>query len=153
MYFIKNDFFSKIGDKNLMLNHGKKSNRPLYLCIKNKNIIWLIPLSSKIDKYKRIINYRKKLYGKCDSIIIEKILGKKSAILIQNAFPCKKEYIDHCYLTSNGKKAYIPSKTKNRIKIKLEILFSLKNKGINLFMSDIDIIIKKLENIGTLHKL
>jgi len=150
LYFIKNDFFKEMNDINLMLNHGEKSNRPLYLAIKDKNIIWLIPLSSKVDKYKKIINNRKSTYGKCDSIIIEKILGKESAILIQNTFPCNKIYIDHCYLTNDGKKAHIPIKTQKRIKTKLEILFSLKKKGINLFMSDIDLMIEKIENCKTL---
>ena len=150
LYFVKNDFFRIMNDNNLMLNHGEKSNRPLYLAIKDKNIIWLIPLSSKVDKYKKIINNRKRKYGKCDSIIIEKILGKESAILIQNTFPCYKVFIDHCYITNNGKKAHIPSRTQKRIKTKLEILFSLKKKGINLFMSNVDLIIEKLKKSETL---
>jgi len=35
--------------------------------------MWFIPLSSKVNKYKKIINNKVKKYGCCDGILIRKI--------------------------------------------------------------------------------
>lgn len=56
-YFIKDSFFDIIDDSELMKNKENGNKRPCYYCIKSKkydNIIWFIPVSTKIDKYKRI---------------------------------------------------------------------------------------------------
>ena len=55
--------------------------------IKDRDILWFIPLSSKVSKYKPIIEKKIKKYGSCKSIMISEIANKKSVILIQNAFP------------------------------------------------------------------
>lgn len=148
LYFIKNEFFDYIDDKHLMKNHGSKSNRPLYLVIKRNNLIWLIPLSSKIEKYKRILIEKTIKYGRCDSILISKVSGKESVFLIQNAFPCVEKYIDHCFISNIEE--FISKETKIQVYKRLLILFKLKDRGINLFKSDIDFIRQKLEKDKTL---
>uniref|UniRef100_UPI0040288B86 hypothetical protein n=1 Tax=Roseburia inulinivorans TaxID=360807 RepID=UPI0040288B86 len=45
--------------------------RPHYYAIqdkKNRKIYWMIPISSQADKYKGIIEKKKKRYGKCNTI-------------------------------------------------------------------------------------
>lgn len=37
-----------------MINHENGHSRPTYFSIKEKDILWFIPLSSKIEKYKKI---------------------------------------------------------------------------------------------------
>ena len=54
IYHIKDSFFEKINDKGLMSNHENGHARPTYFTIKDKDILWFIPLSSKIDKYEKI---------------------------------------------------------------------------------------------------
>ena len=44
-----------------MINHKNGHSRPSYLAIKDENILWFIPLSIKIDKYKSILLLIKKL--------------------------------------------------------------------------------------------
>ena len=39
-----------------MSNHEHGKKRPTYFTIKDKDILWFIPLSSKVDKYQKIIN-------------------------------------------------------------------------------------------------
>ncbi|MGN1379744.1 MAG: hypothetical protein ACI4XR_05090 [Bacilli bacterium] len=56
IYHIKDSFFEKVKDKGLMSNHENSHARPPYFTIKDKNILWFIPLSSKIDKYQKIID-------------------------------------------------------------------------------------------------
>ena len=52
--------FNKINDKGLMINHENCRARPTYFAIKDKDILWFIPISSKVDKYQVIINKKLK---------------------------------------------------------------------------------------------
>ena len=75
LYHIKDEFFEKINDGGLMINHEKGHSRPSYLAIKDNNILWFIPLSTKIEKYRTIIDKKEKKYGTCKTILIKKIAG------------------------------------------------------------------------------
>ncbi len=55
IYHIKDDFFDFVKDKKLMINHENGHSRPTYFVIKNDGVLWFIPLSSKVDKYQKII--------------------------------------------------------------------------------------------------
>ncbi len=92
-----------------MSNHERGKKRPTYFTIKDKDILWFIPLSSKVDKYKKIVNTKIKKYGFCNTILIEEVFDKESAILLQNAFPTLEKYIDHVH-TVNNKPAKVPDK-------------------------------------------
>lgn len=62
-YFIKDEFFDKIEVQNLCLNKKEGNKRPCYYCFKDtkqENIIWFIPISSKIEKYKKIYKEKKR---------------------------------------------------------------------------------------------
>ena len=76
IYHIKDDFFDKINDKGLMINHENGKARPTYFTIKDKDILWFIPLSSKVSKYKPIIEKKIKKYASCKSIMISEIANK-----------------------------------------------------------------------------
>ena len=58
IYHIKDEFFDKINDKGLTINHENGRTRPTYFTIKDKDVLWFIPLSSKVDKYSKIINQK-----------------------------------------------------------------------------------------------
>jgi len=77
IYHIKDEFFDKINDNGLMINHENGHARPTYFTIKDRDILWFIPLSSKISKYKPIIDRKIKKYGQCKSIMICEVAGKK----------------------------------------------------------------------------
>ena len=55
LYHIKDEFFDKINAKSVMINHKNGHSRPSYLAIKDGKILWFIPLSSKIQKYQKIV--------------------------------------------------------------------------------------------------
>ena len=138
IYHIKDEFFDVVDDENLMTNHERGKKRPTYFTIKDKDILWFIPLSSKVDKYKKIINNKMNKYGRCDTILIKEILGKDSVVLLQNAFPTLEKYIDHVHLLDNGKPAKVVESVKDEILQKFRYLIKLKSKGVNLFFTDID---------------
>lgn len=137
IYHIKDDYFTKVNDKGLMINHENGHSRPTYFTIKDNDILWLIPLSSKIEKYKRIIDNKEKKYGSCKTIMIREIAGKDSVILLQNAFPILEKYIDHPHII-NGKPLKVIDTLKEEILNNFKYMLSMKKEGRNLFFSDID---------------
>ncbi len=143
IYHIKDDFFDKINDKGLMINHENGHSRPTYFTIKDKNILWFIPLSSKISKYQSIIDKKIKKYGNCKSIMISEIANRKSVILLQNAFPTLEKYIDHPH-TINGVPVRVSDNLKDKILENFNSLLALKKQGTNLFFADIDKIKEKM---------
>lgn len=60
LYHIKDDFFDRINNKGLMINHESGHSRQSYLAIKDDDILWFIPLSTKIEKYRTIIEKKEK---------------------------------------------------------------------------------------------
>ena len=137
IYHIKDEFFEKINDKGLMINHESGKSRPTYFTIKDKDILWFIPLSSKVDKYQKIINKKVEKFGSCKSIMISEIANKPSAILIQNAFPTLEKYIDHPH-TIDGKPLKVINTLKDEILNNFKYLMELKKSGTDLFFPDID---------------
>ena len=137
IYHIKDDFFDKIKDKGLMINHENGKTRPTYFTIKDRDILWFIPLSSKVTKYQGIIDKKIRKYGTCKSIMIGEIANRKSAILIQNAFPTLEKYIDHPHMV-DGKPLKVIDTLKEEILSDFKYLIELKKSGINLFFTDID---------------
>lgn len=110
-YFIKDNFFDVINDPELMQNKENGSKRPCYYCFRSKEndkIIWFIPVSTKVDKYKKI--YNKKIekqikLGKTpsvDTIIFGYVSNTYSTFLIQNMFPVTEEFIENKYIKNNG---------------------------------------------------
>lgn len=139
LYHIKDEFFSLVNDKGMILNHENGHSRPSYLAIKDNNILWFIPLSTKVEKYKKIISEKVKKYSSCKTILIKKIAGREQVILIQNAFPTLEKYIQSIH-TINGRTIRVASAIERKIVSDFKFVLSLKEKGINLFFTDIDYI-------------
>ena len=143
LYHIKDEYFDVINKNGIMINHENGHSRPSYLAIKDKKILWFIPLSTKVDKYKAIIDKKKKKYGSCKSILIKKIVDKDSVILIQNAFPTISKYIKSKH-TIDGKYVRISDAVQREILDDFQYMLSLKEEGLNLFFTDIDTIKEKM---------
>ena len=144
IYHIKDEFFDVVNDETLMTNHEKGKKRPTYFTIKDDDILWFIPLSSKVDKYRKIVDKKIKKYGVCNSILIRNVLGNESVILIQNAFPTLEKFIDHVHVLNNGKPAKVIRSTCEEILVNFEQMLKLKKKGFNFFFTDIDKIKKQM---------
>lgn len=145
VYHVKEDYFKFVQDEKLMKNHEGNSTRPNYFCIQieESEVMWFIPMSSKVDKYKAIIETKTKKYQKCDTIVIGNYRGRDHAFLIQNMFPITSKYIDHID-TVNGTALRVPSETRRLIAEKVNKIFRLKKNGVNLIFPDVDKIKKML---------
>ena len=89
---ISDQYFVDFKRPNPVFN--KQENRPYYLAIRNGNgIVWLIPLSSRIEKYRRKAEGEAERYGDSLFCHIARVKGRDSAFLIGNAIPVTEEYI------------------------------------------------------------
>lgn len=143
LYHIKDEFFDKINEKGLMINHENGHSRPSYLAIKDNDILWFIPLSTKVDKYKSIIEKKVKKYGSCKTILIKKIAEREQVILIQNAFPTIEKYVKSKH-SIDGRYIRVSRYIEKEIIDDFRYMLSLKKGGLNLFFTDIDTIKEKL---------
>lgn len=147
-YHIKDEFFELVQDKYLMSNKEQGNYRPHYYAIKDKKnpeLYWMIPISSQVEKYKGIIEKKKKRYGKCNTIVIGKFAGKENAFLIQNAFPIIEKYFDHAHTIQ--KQPVTIHKKLNKLLVKnLNEVLAMYNRGIKLIFMDIDVIRTIMEN-------
>ena len=143
LYHIKDEFFDKINEKGLMINHENGHSRPSYLAIKDNDILWFIPLSTKVDKYKSIIEKKVKKYGTCKTILIKKIAEREQVILIQNAFPTIEKYVKSKH-SIDGRYIRISKYIEKEIIDDFRYMLSLKKDGLDLFFVDIDRIKEKM---------
>lgn len=100
-YFVKDAFYQSLPNCNLMENKGndvgEKCGRPCHYCFRYKDYYWMIPISSKVDKFHQIYNKKVAKRGFCDMIRFGYVNGHERAFLIQNCFPITDKYIDEEY--------------------------------------------------------
>lgn len=112
LYFVKDSFYDKFPNCGLLKNketiNGKEHGRPcccaLQISKEDKDIYWMIPISSKVEKYKQKYEKTIKKYGICDDISFGYVLGRECAFLPQNLFPVTEGYIKNVYIDSNTMK-------------------------------------------------
>lgn len=160
LYFITDLFYEKFdNDETLMKNkeaiNGQNHDRPCFFAIrdvKDKEIYWLVPLSSKVDKYEAIVNKKvQKMIEKgkekpeCNTIRFGEVLGNKTVFLIQNMFPTTSKYIKNVYIdkNTNNNVTLPPDVTSDIIKNAKQVL-KLHKRGINLTYGNIDTIYSAL---------
>ena len=148
-YIIKEKFFEEINDPFLKINKAEK--RPHYYCFKEEKtgLLWMIPLSSKIDKYKYLMNKKQEEKGYCDTIHIAKLANRKeSAFLIQDMFPITKKYIDRKYTIASNPLVLNSEHLAKEIENKAKKVMRMLKGGVKFTPTQPDIkrIIKFLED-------
>lgn len=139
-YHIKDKFFEVVQDKYLMSNKELGNYRPHFYAIQDKRnpqLYWMIPISSQAEKYKRIIQKKKKRYGKCNTIVVGLFAGKENAFLIQNTFPVIEKYLDHIH-TIQGNPITVHKKLNKRLTEDLNDVLAMYNRGVKLVFTDIE---------------
>jgi hypothetical protein len=138
VYHIKDLYFDMVKDDKLMKNHEGNSYRPTYFCVRDvaSGLLWVIPMSSRVEKYQLIVEKDTKRHGKCVKIVIGEYGGRQNAFLIQNMFPILPKYIDHVHLIKNN-----PAPVHTRLQRKLNQYFReavrLHKRGVKIVFVDI----------------
>lgn len=133
-YFIKDEFFDIFKDYKLMQNKENGNKRPCYFCFndpENEKIIWFVPISSKVEKYKYIYENKKKTRDKVYNFVFGNVLGKKKAFLIQNIFPTTEKYIESKYQNKMQDVEITEVLKREIIQVSMNVI-KLAKKGINI---------------------
>ncbi len=144
-YMIDDSFFLRFNDPYLKGN--KSESRPHYCVIKDEstNLLWVIPMSSKIEKYQKIITGRLKNNKRCDFLHICKLDDdRKSVFLIQDMFPITENYIKREYCIGSNPMKLTREKEIRVIHNKSKRVISLLRRNFKFTPTQPDII--KIEN-------
>ena len=117
----------------LYLKGNKESTRPHYYCFKEEKtgLYWMIPLSSRIDKCKKIMEQKTASGKSCDILHIIKLdNNKESVFLIQDMFPITKEYIERTYTIGNNHLTVTSEHSALEIEKKAKKIMNMLKKGI-----------------------
>lgn len=141
-YFLKDRYEKDFPNPNFMCAHAvyerEPHHRPCYCAFTEDGIVfWLIPISSKVQKFERIYNEKKSRCKRCDTIDFCEILGHKKAVLIQNMCPVTAEYLLNEYLDDNHMPVQISNSDKKRIISKAKKVLLLQRRGYNLIFGDV----------------
>jgi hypothetical protein len=151
-YFISDSYFKDFPDKNLMQNkevvNGRPHGRPCFFSFpdkKNPQILWCVPISSRVEKYQTIADNKIRRYHSCNTIRFGDVMGQKRAFLIQNMFPITERYIASPYIDPNTKnEVTIDPETAKDIMTNARDVLKLQNRGIPLIFPDVQKIEKVL---------
>ncbi len=141
-YIVKDKFFEDMQDPYLKGN--KAGNRPHYYCIEDMTtgIYWLIPLSSRIDKFKKIIEKKEKAGKPCDILHIVKLDdNRESVFLIQDIFPITEEYIEREYTIAGNHLMLTSEHAVKAIEHKARKVIGMIKRGVKFMPTQPDIMV------------
>ena len=107
----------------------------------------MIPLSSRIDKYRRIMKKKDKAGKPCDILHIVKLDdSRESAFLIQDMFPITEEYIEREYTIAGNHLMLTSEHTAREIEQKARKVIGMLKRGIKFKPTQPDVmaILEKL---------
>lgn len=140
-YIVSDVFFDDFPDP--FLKGNKAERRPHYYCFTDKQtgLYWLIPMSSRVEKYKKLIDKRE-LSGKpCDIFHIAKLdNGKESVFLIQDMFPITSNYILRKYTIGENHFRVTSENLSREIDKKARKVLVLIRKGIKFTHTQPDVL-------------
>lgn len=128
LYIIRDEYFAEFANDKFMFN--KNENRPHYYAIKDKTgILWMIPLSTKVEKYRRLIENTEKKHKKCVYYHTAPIYGKMRAFVICDMFPVTEEYILRPYKIGNSDYVVMNKNIKQAVYEKARSYLSMVESG------------------------
>lgn len=147
-YIIKDQFFEDMNDPYLKGN--KSGNRPHYYCFEDSTtgIYWMIPLSSRIEKYRRITQKKEQAGKPCDIIHIVKLDdSRESAFLIQDMFPITEKYIEREYTIAGNHLMVTSEHVARTIEQKAKKVLKMLKRGVKFTPTQPDVlsILEKLK--------
>lgn len=138
VYHIKDAYFQKVHDEKLMQNKENGHFRPTFYCLKDEktSLLWVVPMSSRVDKYQAIVNKQESKYGSSLGIYIGEFDGKMNAFLIQNMFPITEQYLDHVH-TRNGNPVPVKASVRQEVVKRMKKAKQLIARGKKVVFPDV----------------
>jgi len=142
--FISDQYYIDFPDDQLMKNKEKIDSKfvdsPCFFAfrdVKDKDIIWLIPISSRHEKYKKIYDKNIAKYGQCTTIRFWQVLGREAAFLIQNMCPATEKYIREVYVDKYNSPINIGNRIIQDVVTNAKAVISKVNRGKKLIFPDV----------------
>lgn len=147
-YFLSDEYC------NMFKGHGVMSNkevdedglhrRPCFYLLKdpkNDDIYWMIPISSKVEKYEKILNKKLLKYKTYDGLEFGYVKGRKAAFLLQNICPVREEHIVEKYIDEITQEPIkIPNDVRRKLNAKGRKLINKFYNGEKSTLTDLDYI-------------
>lgn len=130
LYIIDDQYFIDFPNDRYMWNKGEA--RPHYYAVQDPDgVFWMIPLSTKVEKYQAKIDATEKARGKnsCFMYYIAPIHGRKRAVLICDMFPVSEKYILRPYTISGQPYVIRNESIKKAIGTKAKRYLSMVKRG------------------------
>ena len=151
LYFLSDQYYVDFPDDKLMKNKdvidGVPHNRPCFYAFpdtKNSEIYWIVPISSKYEKYKQIEQEKIAKYGKCNTIRFGTVLGRNTAFLIQNMCPATEKYLI-AYIDKNNTPVQIDNRIAEDVAKNAREVLGMAKRGAKVVFPDIFKIYTRLE--------
>lgn len=146
LYFVSDNFFAKIQDPYLKINY-EGTKRPHYFAFMDRKtgLYWLVPCSSKIEKFEHLILKKQEQRKPTDTIKIVKIFGRKTVLLFQDMFPVIARYIDGQYIKGGQPVRIADPKRILELEKNAEKIINLLHRGVRFTPTQPDVI--KIEKI------
>ncbi len=83
LYFVSDEFFAKIQDPYLKINY-ENTKRPHYFAFRDSitGLYWLVPCSSKIEKFERLVQNKREQHKPTDTIKIAVDIAMTAVLLL-----------------------------------------------------------------------
>ena len=104
----------------------------------------MIPLTSKVSKFRKIYQKKMARNGRCDTIVFGDVLGREKAFLIQNMCPIDDSYVLNEYLDASRAPVRIENPLEAELEKKALWALELQRKGKKVIFPDVLAIEKKL---------
>lgn len=151
LFFLSDRYYQDFPDDKLMANkdviNGVPHNRPCFFAFpdsKIPEIYWIVPISSKYEKYKKIEQSKIAKYGHCNTIRFGKVLGRDTAFLIQNMCPATAKYLT-AYIDKNNQPIRIDNRIAMDVKKNARDVLAMTKRGSKVIFPDVFKIYQKLE--------
>ena len=151
LFFLSDQYYQDFPDDKLMQNkdiiNGTPHNRPCFFAFKNSkiaDIYWIVPISSRYEKFKRIEQEKIKKYGHCNTIRFGIVLGRNTAFLIQNMCPATSKYLT-AYIDKNNCPIRIDDRIASDVEKNARHVLAMAKRGAKVIFPDVFKIYHELE--------
>lgn len=151
LFFLSDQYYLDFPDDKLMKNKdttdGVPHSRPCFFAFpdsKIPEIYWIVPISSKYEKFRQIEEKKIQKYGKCNTIRFGTVLGRPTAFLIQNMCPATEMYLT-AYTDKNDQPIRIDGRVAADVTKNAREVLAMAKRGAKVIFPDVFRIYRELE--------
>lgn len=127
LYILSDSYFETFDTGRMMDN--KSENRPHFFALEIGSVFWMIPISSKVEKYRAAIRRAEAAGKKTLFYHLGTISGREAAFLIGDMIPVTKAYIVRPYIVAGTPYVVRDAKLLRQLRSKAKRYLTLVQQG------------------------